>query len=1082
MASLYRGPSRKEKPRGRHHGLTQQKRQEIKEAFELFDTDGSGTIDAKELNVAMRALGFEMTEEQIHQMIADVDKDGSGAIDFDEFAHMMTAKIGERDTKEELMKAFQLIDLDRNGKISAADIKSIAKDLGENFTDSEIQEMIEEADRDRDGEVNADEFIRMMKRTAYGSCFHLGSSHLALSLFQQIQRPSLGLQNLVIRYLSNHGLYHELLYVYLHSGASGCPSDDFTFPFVIKACAALAVIRTGKEVHGVVIRTGFEQNLVIQTALVDFYAKTGCMGMARQVIDRIPQPDLVAWNALIAGYSSNGLNWEAFDVFGEILVMNLKPNLSTLATVIPVCTRLGCMHTGKSLHCFALKSGYLSNNFLVPALISMYAGDEDLCGARNLFDSVPEKNAVVWNAMISAYTQMQKAISAFEMFRCMLRVDLQPNFVTFVSVIPSCENSSSLSFGESLHACVIKHGSENQLPILTALVSMYAKLGDTDSSQYLFEPMPSKNLLLWNSMISGYVYNGLWNLSLGVFREMQFSGFVPDAVSIVSVLSACSKLEADLVGKSVHAFSIRKGFLSNLNLSNALLAFYSDCHRLSYSITLLREMPTKNSITWNTLISGCVHHCKMEKAVAFYHQMQKEGFQLDLVTLISILPSLGEKESLGQGMAIHGYAIKKGFSSDISMGNSLISMYCNCGDLDAGTLLFKVMPTRSVVSWNALMTGFRNHNLQNEVWVLFGEMIKDDERPNYVTLLNLLPACRTQLQGKSIHAVTFRTGIVEETPLHTSLMFMYARFENINSCLLQFQTGNMKDISLWNAFLSVQIQTKNSEIAVSFFRGLLRMGLEPDNVTVLSLVSACVQLNSLNLADSVTAYIIRKGFDKDLVISNALINMLARCGNILSARKLFEGLVEKDSVSWNVMINGYGLHGDGEGALDLFLQMKLSGVKPNGITYSSILSACSHCGLVEQGRLVFNSMAERGISPEIEHYACMVDLFGRTGNLTEAYGIVRALPFKPSTSMLESLLGACRIHEDVELGERIGRMLSESDPENSRSHVMLYNVYAAAGRWGDAERVRSEMEERHLRKVPGFSLVMGIGFNDKEVY
>ncbi|KAM3014396.1 hypothetical protein FF2_027108 [Malus domestica] len=168
MASLYRGPSRKEKPRGRHHGLTQQKRQEIKEAFELFDTDGSGTIDAKELNVAMRALGFEMTEEQIHQMIADVDKDGSGAIDFDEFAHMMTAKIGERDTKEELMKAFQLIDLDRNGKISAADIKSIAKDLGENFTDSEIQEMIEEADRDRDGEVNADEFIRMMKRTAYG--------------------------------------------------------------------------------------------------------------------------------------------------------------------------------------------------------------------------------------------------------------------------------------------------------------------------------------------------------------------------------------------------------------------------------------------------------------------------------------------------------------------------------------------------------------------------------------------------------------------------------------------------------------------------------------------------------------------------------------------------------------------------------------------------------------------------------------------------------------------------------------------------------------------------------------------------
>ncbi|KAL0448274.1 UNVERIFIED_CONTAM: Caltractin, partial [Sesamum latifolium] len=217
-STLYRGMTRPDKPRGRHHGLTQQKRQEIKEAFELFDTDGSGTIDAKELNVAMRALGFEMSEEEITRMIAEVDKDGSGAIDFDEFCHMMTAKFGERDTKEELMKAFNIIDQDKNeitqmiaevdkdgsraidfdefchmltakfgerdtkedlmkafniidqdknGKISAADIQRIARELGANFTEKEIQDMVNEADRDRDGEVNAEEFMRMMRRTGY---------------------------------------------------------------------------------------------------------------------------------------------------------------------------------------------------------------------------------------------------------------------------------------------------------------------------------------------------------------------------------------------------------------------------------------------------------------------------------------------------------------------------------------------------------------------------------------------------------------------------------------------------------------------------------------------------------------------------------------------------------------------------------------------------------------------------------------------------------------------------------------------------------------------------------------------------
>ncbi|ONK67242.1 uncharacterized protein A4U43_C06F18110 [Asparagus officinalis] len=165
--SLREGTSRREKPKGRH-GISQQKRQEIKEAFDLFDTDGSGTIDAKELNVAMRALGFEVSEEEINKMFATVDKDGSGAIDFDEFMYMMTTKIGERDTKEELMKAFRVIDQDKNGKISARDVWSIARELGEHFTKEEVLEMIKEADRDGDGEVDQDEFLRMMEKTSYG--------------------------------------------------------------------------------------------------------------------------------------------------------------------------------------------------------------------------------------------------------------------------------------------------------------------------------------------------------------------------------------------------------------------------------------------------------------------------------------------------------------------------------------------------------------------------------------------------------------------------------------------------------------------------------------------------------------------------------------------------------------------------------------------------------------------------------------------------------------------------------------------------------------------------------------------------
>uniref|UniRef100_A0A803PGU3 RNase H type-1 domain-containing protein n=1 Tax=Cannabis sativa TaxID=3483 RepID=A0A803PGU3_CANSA len=648
--------------------------------------------------------------------------------------------------------------------------------------------------------------------------------------------------------------------------------------------------------------------------------------------------------------------------------------------------------------------------------------------------------------MISAYTQMESPMEAFVMFRSALRDEKQPNLITFVSVIPSCANLSSLLFCESIHALAIKQGLSNQVSVMTALLSMYSKLGDINSASYIFHKMLTRTRLSWNSMISGYVYNGLWELSLDAFSQMQFAGFDPDEVSIVSILSACSKLEAILLGKSVHAFCLRKGFESSLNVSNSLLGFYSGCHKISSSLNLFNQMPFRNTISWNTLISVCIHNQETETAANVLSQMQKERLELDPVTLISILPSFSEKKDLGRGMAIHCYAVKTGFSQDVSLVNSLISMYCNCGELDTAKLLFESMPEKSLVSWNAMMTGFRQHSLHKEIMVSFGEMTRDGKRPNHITLLNLLPACFSRLQGKSVHGFAVRRGIIKETTIVTSLIIMYARFNDLRLCHSLFQMGEKEDISLWNAIMSAHVQTQNTKKAIKFFFYLLKSGLEPDNLTILSLISACVHLNSLKLANSITAYTICKGFNKVVTITNALIDLYARSGNISMARKLFNRLEGKDDVSWSVMINGYGLNGDGKSALDLFTKMEFSGIKPNGVTYSTILSACSHSGLAKEGCRVFNSMAQHGVSPRAEHYACLVDLLARTGNLTEAYEIVEGLPFRPSTSTLEAVLGGCSIHGNVLVAEKICTKLSEWDPQNSTPYVLLHNIYAANGR------------------------------------
>ncbi|CAL5369500.1 unnamed protein product [Camellia sinensis] len=904
-------------------------------------------------------------------------------------------------------------------------------------------------------------------------CFDLGSPELVLSAFAVIEKPSVFLQNSTVRSLCNVGLFEDALSVYQKCRISGCPSDNFTFPFVIKACSALGALQIGKGLHCSVLRNGFGDNLVVQTALVDLYAKCDQMGSARRLLDRISQPDLVPWNALISGYSLNGLNEEVFHVFQEICAMGFKPNVSTLASTIPVCTRLGYLHMGKSLHGFAVKLGYFLDEYLIAALISMYAGGGDFDVGRKLFDCLLEKNVTIWNAMISAYTQNQKPNEAFALFKQMLQANVQPNMITFLSIIPSCECFGCILYGESLHTCAVKHGLVDQLPVMTAILSIYAKLGDMGSAEFLFNQMPVQNLLSWNSLVSAYVHNRHWDVSLDAFREMQLAGFNPDAVSIVCVLSACSELEAILPGKSAHAYSLKNGFDFNLNVSNTLLAFYSDCYQLFSSFKLFRKMGVRNAISWNTLISGCVHNGEARNAVALLDQMQREGMDFDLVTLVSVLPCYCGPENLVQGMGIHGRAIKMGFASVVSLANALISMYFNCGEFHGGKLLFDSMLNKSMVSWNALITGYRYNNLHDDVMLLFCQMIKEDQKPNDVTLLNILPVCYTPLQGKSIHAYAARTGIAMVASLLTSLIFMYARFGNMNYCLLLFEMGEKRNISLWNAIVSAHVQTKNAKKAIAFFSQLLHTEMEPDYMTVLSLISACVQINNPNLTNCVMSYVIHKGFNKDVAVVNALIDLYAKCGNISIARKLFDGLLEKDVVSWSVMINGHGLHGDGEAALALVSQMELKGMKPDDITYVSILSACSHAGFVEQGRMFFNSMIENGIVPRMEHYACMVDLFGRTGHLNEAYDMVTKLPHKPSLSLLESLLGACIIHGNLQIGEEIGRLLLEMDPENPGSYVMLYNVYAAAGRWTDANKVRSDMEERQLRKVPGCSVVEG---------
>ncbi|KAG9450912.1 hypothetical protein H6P81_010877 [Aristolochia fimbriata] len=409
-----------------------------------------------------------------------------------------------------------------------------------------------------------------------------------------------------------------------------------------------------------------------------------------------------------------------------------------------------------------------------------------------------------------------------------------------------------------------------------------------------------------------------------------------------------------LLGRAAHGYALQNGYNRNINILNALLHFYTDSDWFSYCLKLFNVMPQKNVVSWNTLIRGAVRNYDIATAVTFLYEMQQKNMKFDLVTVITILPKFYQSDDLILGMSVHGMMLKMGFGSDVSLVNALISMYCNCGNLENAQLLFNVMPVKSIVTWNALMTGYRYCNLNAEVVNLFNQMNIEGEKPNDVTLLNIIPTCQSEIHGQFIHANAIRTGFI----------------------------------------------------------------LDPSLVTTLISIS----------------------------------------GDLLMAREIFDRMRVKDVASWSVIINAYRILGFGDEALNLFSVMELYGYKSDDISFIGVLSACSHSGLVEEGRKFFKCMTEKyKVSPRMEHYACTVDLLARAGYLDEALEFVKQLPTKPSVSVVESLTGACRVHGNTALMEEIAGLVAELEPKSSDSYAMLSSVYAAAGRWSDVFRHSAEV-------------------------
>jgi pentatricopeptide repeat protein len=424
-----------------------------------------------------------------------------------------------------------------------------------------------------------------------------------------------------------------------------------------------------------------------------------------------------------------------------------------------------------------------------------------------------------------------------------------------------------------------------------------------------------------------------------------------------------------------------------------------------------------------------------------FQQMQQERVQPNSVTFVGVLNACASIVALEEGMSIHQQIIQSGWDSDVYVGSSLVDMYAKCGKIEDALRVFNKLPSRDVVTWSAMILGHVQSGQGRKALELFQQMQQEGVQPNSVTIVGVLNACASVVgleEGRCVHQQIVDCGWDSDVFVANSLVDMYVKCGSIEDACRVFNKMSSRDVITWTAMILGHVQSGQGEKGLELFRQMQQEGVQPDSVTIVAVLNACASVVALEEGRSVHEQIVEHGWDSDIFVMNSLIDMYAKCGSMEDAWRVFSKMPSRDVVTWTVILGGCAMHGHGKEALKLFEWMCKEGVQPDDVTFVCLLSACSHAGLVDEGMHCFALMSTvYGISTKLEHYTCMVDLLGRAGHLQKAENLVMAMPCKPHVAAWMALLGACRIHGNVEMAERVAKRFLELEPENAAGYVLL---------------------------------------------
>ncbi|CAM0146632.1 unnamed protein product [Urochloa decumbens] len=599
-------------------------------------------------------------------------------------------------------------------------------------------------------------------------------------------------------------------------------------------------------------------DVILDCKRLDALMKSGRLADALDLFDRMPRKNVVAWTSAISGCTRNGRPEDAAAMFAGMLESGVTPNDFACNAALAACAAAGALGLGEQVHSLAVRAGFAGDAWIGTCLIELYARCGSLRAAEEVFRRMESPDVVGYTSLVSALCRDGEFAQAVEVLCQMMRQGLQPNEHTVTSILAACPRG----LGEQIHGYMVKAMGLQSVYASSALIDLYSRNGDSDMAKLVFQKLDSKNVVSWCSMMQLCVRDGRLEDALRVFSEMISEGVEPNEFAFSIALGACGSVG---LGRQIHCSAIKRGLMTDIRVSNALLSMYGRSGLADELEAVLDKIDNPDLVSWTAAISANFQNGFAEKAVALLSNMHSQGFTPNDYAFSSGLSSCADLALLDQGRQFHCLALKLGCDSKICTGNALVNMYSKCGQIESARLAFDVMNLHDVTSWNSLIHGFAQHGDANMALEVFSEMCSSGFKPDDSTFLGVLVGCN--------HA-----GLVKEGEIFFRLMID--------------QYGIMPTPSHYACMIDMLGRNGRFDEALGMIE---KMPFEPDALIWKTLLASCKLYRNLDMGK-------------------------------LAADKLME-LSERDSASYVLMSNIYAMHGEWQDAGKLRQRMDEVGVK-----------------------------------------------------------------------------------------------------------------------------------------------------------